>query len=96
MRQFSTFPDQNQVSDAAGFEYTVQCPPTADVTSDSMPLEGLKGLAMMKDCEWCSRTLGEMQGMCGLDVNMVKGIGHLAGFVKEMGWSYGGGICETC
>ena len=82
----------------AGFEYSITCPRTATTTAkaDPTPLEGLKGLAIIRDCDWCRRALTEMQTICGADAEGMEGIGELASFMKQSGWGYGGGVCEKC
>jgi hypothetical protein len=82
----------------AGFEYSITCPRAATATAKAgpTPLEGLKGLAIIRDCDWCQRALTEMQTICRGEAEGIEGIGDLARFMKQSGWGYGGGVCENC
>jgi len=91
-------PPANAPLTSAGFEYSITCPRTATATGkvDQTPLEGLKGLAIIRDCDWCRKAVTEMQTICGSGAEEIEGIADLASYMKQSGWSYGGGICEKC
>ncbi|KAF2672752.1 hypothetical protein BT63DRAFT_450778 [Microthyrium microscopicum] len=80
-------------------EYSITCPKSAtgEVVKGEQAaevLEGLKGLAAVRDCEWCERIRGQLMGMCS-----AKGNGEmeaLVGFMGERKWSLGDVQCEPC
>jgi hypothetical protein len=78
-------------------EYTIDCPPTAGLTiADDKAInsfEGLKGLAQVRDCEWCLKAAGELQGICK---PKEQGLDNLVTFVSEKQWAFGSAECETC
>jgi hypothetical protein len=82
----------------AGFEYNIACPRSAITTKGTgpTPLEGLKGLVMIRDCEWCQKAVTEIQNVCGSEAESLVGVGDLAHYLGQSGWSYGGSICESC
>jgi hypothetical protein len=83
---------------AAGFDYSITCPrlPTANAETNTISLEGVKGLFKIRDCSWCQKAVTELQSVCGSNAEDVAGIGNVANYLKKSGWSYGGGICEHC
>jgi hypothetical protein len=75
-----------------GFEYTVSCPPSLGKPKDgeaaATVIEGLKDVALVRDCAWCKKAVGELQNVCrtyGADIAL-----------DESGWIFGSAICEGC
>jgi len=82
----------------AGFDYSVECPKSlVQVYSAKEVAEiiGVKdGLALMKDCQWCQRVVGEMSGICSQTKD--DQLAELARIISSWGWSFGGSTCQEC
>jgi len=82
----------------AGFEYTVECPQSlvqAYSAKEVAEIIGVKdGLALMKDCQWCQRVVGEMKGICAQTRD--DQLAELARTINGWGWSFGGSTCQEC
>jgi hypothetical protein len=86
-----------EVAETSGVEYHISCPASAGPTVSGQQavevIEGLKGLAQVRDCDWCQKVVGELQGMCK---STGEGGNNLAAFVSEKRWAFGSAACETC
>jgi len=82
----------------SGFEYNIACIRSAATVKGNgpTPLEGLKGLAIIKDCDWCRKAATEIQNVCASEAESLEGTGDLERFLRQSGWTYGGSTCESC
>jgi hypothetical protein len=75
-----------------GFEYTVNCPPSLGRPKDgeaaATVIEGLKDVALVRDCAWCKKAIAELQGVCRFS-GMDNG-------PEDSGWMFGSAVCEGC
>jgi len=82
----------------AGFDYAVECPKTivqAYSAKEVAEIIGVRdGLALMKDCQWCQRVVGEMKGICWQTKD--DQLAELARMINGWGWSFGGSTCQEC
>jgi hypothetical protein len=82
----------------AGFDYAVECPQSlvqAYSAAQVAEIIGARdGLALMKDCQWCQRVVGEMRGICSQSRD--EQVGELARIINGWGWSFGGSTCQEC
>jgi hypothetical protein len=82
----------------AGFDYTVTCPQSivqAYSAKEVAEIIGVRdGLALMKDCQWCQRVVGEMRGICSQTKD--DQLAELARIISGWGWSFGGSTCQEC
>jgi hypothetical protein len=84
----------------AGFEYTITCPRSAGQpltgAAAAAGLEGLKDLAIVRDCDWCKKAAGELQGLCVVQTVMARARADLDVRGGEGAWEFGGVTCEGC
>lgn len=82
----------------AGFDYAVHCPKSivqAYSAKEVAEIIGARdGLALMKDCQWCQRVVGEMRGICSQTRD--DQVGELASIFNNWGWAFGGSTCQEC
>ena len=82
----------------AGFDYAVECPQSivqAYSAKEVAEIIGVRdGLALMKDCQWCQRVVGEMRGICSQTKD--DQLAELARIISGWGWSFGGSTCQEC
>jgi hypothetical protein len=73
--KWSEYPAPHADAPLPGIEYALECPqpsppspidqrPPPPQSGPPGPLEGLTGLAIMHDCEWCKMIGRELQGVC--------------------------------
>lgn len=86
-----------KVAETSSVEYIITCPSTAGPTVSGEKaievIEGLKGLAQVKDCDWCEKAMGELQSVCK---PQIAGLDNLTELMASQKWSFGGARCETC
>jgi hypothetical protein len=82
----------------AGFEYNVECPQSVQPAYSEAEVAEIigarDGLALMKDCKWCQKVVGEMREICS--ETKADGVGELASIISDSGWSFGGSTCQEC
>jgi len=82
----------------AGFDYAVECPKSIVQAYNAAEVAAIiavrDGLALMKDCQWCQRVVGEMRGICSQTKD--EDVGELARIINGWGWSFGGSTCQEC
>jgi hypothetical protein len=83
----------------AGFEYTITCPrsagPPLTGAAAAAGLEGLQDLAIVRDCDWCKKAAGELQGLCVVQT-VARARAEGDGGAGEGMWGFGGVTCEGC
>jgi hypothetical protein len=90
-------PPLEDVAPTAMLEYRIDCPastgPVVEGEQAEEKIEGLKGLAKVRDCDWCKRAASELLGMCKGGNAEMKILGD---FVGGRGWGIGGASCDGC
>jgi len=75
-----------------GFEYTVSCPTYLGKPKDgeaaATVIEGLKDVALVRDCAWCKKAVAELENVCRTSGTETAN--------EDAGWIFGGAICEGC